>query len=329
MRGTFKIDLDQVFPQEELAKETGMSAFEHFITPLWGARGTDSDGNALDLGMIAGALVNEKDISKGLFTPDVSFPANRPEMDEYIFYSSLPQALSTEAEMMTKYGSQVLDGTKNCISRIHVTGGTNGILIRSLKKYRPFTPSFIGRAEDQAYLMSVLTGEKIRLAYAHKDGLIMRHDKEAFAQEAIESARMSKLIGDYIRILYFSKYGSILPGGVEEIKKQLDPFTGCFISKIPFTIVYLRFCLKAAQLFKSNSMEDGFDLIVNGSERIKKAIDFTSGNEMKNVFEKEQKAWKLYYDTLDAIEEALARNDDFALELKDAFNNIIRDCRLS
>jgi len=36
---TFKIDLDQVFPQNELVKETGLSVFEHFKTPLWSNRG--------------------------------------------------------------------------------------------------------------------------------------------------------------------------------------------------------------------------------------------------------------------------------------------------
>jgi hypothetical protein len=75
VRATFKIDLDQVFPQEALVKETGASAFEHLRTPLWGARGTASDGQPVELGMIAGALVNQGDIHKSLFTPDVPFPS--------------------------------------------------------------------------------------------------------------------------------------------------------------------------------------------------------------------------------------------------------------
>ncbi|WP_080807313.1 hypothetical protein [Halomicronema hongdechloris] len=44
VQGTFKIDLDQVFPQSELIEQTGASAFEHFMTPLWGAKGTDAWG---------------------------------------------------------------------------------------------------------------------------------------------------------------------------------------------------------------------------------------------------------------------------------------------
>ena len=199
IKATFKIDLDQVFPQNELVEQTSASAFEHFTTPLWGAHGLDSEARPIELGLIAGALVNESDISKSIFTADVTFSDGDLLPEEYIFFSRLPQALSTEAEMMTRYNTLDLDGKKTCIQRVHVTGGTNGILISSLRRHRPFTPSFFGRAEDQAYILSVYPNPGVRLAYAHKDGLIMRHDKETFAQGAIQSAHIGKLLGDYIR----------------------------------------------------------------------------------------------------------------------------------
>ncbi|MFH1082877.1 MAG: hypothetical protein V1751_05755, partial [Pseudomonadota bacterium] len=246
IQGTFKIDLDQVFPQDKLLRETGSSALEHLKTPLWGAEGIGRDGTMVELGMIAGALVNEKDIESSLFTPDVSFPVEEIQGDEWIFFSPLPQSISTEAEMMTRYPHESLYGWGNCIHRIHVTGGTCGILVDSLKRHRPFTPSFIGRAEDQAYLLSVLFNESGgSLRYVHKEGLIMRHDKEAFAGEAIESAHIGKLIGDYARILLFSQYAGVLSWPVKRIKELLDPFTGCFISHIPITVVYLRLALRA------------------------------------------------------------------------------------
>ena len=53
VRATFKIDLDQIFPQERLVEEGGGSAFEHFQSPLWGAQGFDVAGNAVELGMLA------------------------------------------------------------------------------------------------------------------------------------------------------------------------------------------------------------------------------------------------------------------------------------
>ncbi len=230
-RGTFKIDLDQVFPEKELKEQTGKSAFEHFKNPLWGGIGTDAFGNEVELGMIAGALVNERDISKGIYTPDVTFDEKpSPAPEARIFYSRLMMGFSTEAELMTRYTPDGIDGSSRCIQRIHVTGGTNGILTGFLRKHRPFTPSFIGRAEDQSYILSVLMNRGTKLAYLHEDGLIMRHDKEAFAADAIKAASHESTIGDYIRILYFSKYAEVLTGGdIDGIKKIIDPFTGCFV----------------------------------------------------------------------------------------------------
>lgn len=328
IRATFKIDLDQAFPQKELVAETGASAFEHFTSSLWGARGVDSRGKSVDLGMIAGALVNEHDIDKSLFTPDVPYPGRPRSADEYIFFSTLPQALSTEAEMMTRYNQDVLDGTRSCIQRIHVTGGTTGILVESLRRHRPFTPSFIGRAEDQAYILSILPHPGARLGYVHKDGLIMRHDKEAFAQEAIQSAYVTKLVSDYVRILYFSVYADALTGDVMRLKDILDPFTGCFVSIIPATVVYLRFALKAAALFAENHVGQGVEFVKSGARRIIKALDFVGGTEsmLARQYEKERLGWYLYYDTLAAIEDALKREDRFAQRLRKKAQGIIDRC---
>ena len=132
-----------------------------------------------------------------------------------------------------------------------MTGGTNGILVDSLRRFQPFTPSFIGRAEDQAYLLSTF-GRPNRLGYLHASGLIMRHDKEGFAQEAIAMAEVGKQIGDYLRILMFSAYAEALPLDIREIKNITDPFTGCFISKLPITVTLLRFSLRVATLFNED-----------------------------------------------------------------------------
>ncbi len=329
-RATFKIDLDQVFPQRELVAQAHASALELFKTPLWGARGRDAEKRDLELGMIAGALVNQGDIQESLFTPDVRFPDRELNPDEFLFFSALPQALSTEAEMMTRYDGEYLDGRKHCLQRVHITGGTNGILVDSLRRHRPFTPSFIGRAEDQAYLLSVLAGRDSRLAYVHRDGLIMRHDKEAFAEEAIRSATVGKLIGDYVRILLFSAYaGSV--GDTEQIKEVLDPFTGCFISRIPRTLVYLRFALKAAAFFAAGKDSEGEEFVALGARRIGEAVDFTSGDpsELHRTCEREREGWDLYYDVLSAIEEDLRRDAKFARELRSEARELVRRCCVS
>lgn len=325
IKATFKIDLDQVFPQKELVEETGLSAFGHLKTPLWGARGLSARGDPLEMGMIAGALVDEKDACNTIFTPDVPFPDIRRAPDEYFFFSTLPQALSTEVEMMTCYVPERLDGVKECLQRIHVTGGTNGILVDSLRRYRPFTPSFIGRAEDQAYILSVLTRPGTKLAYVHKDGLIMRHDKEAFAGEAIATARVGKLIGDYIRILYFTAYAGVLSKNTGRFKEVIDPFTGCFISRIPATVVYLRFAFKALSFFLSHQQDQGLEFVREGAERITKALGFVDEGKgrLRQIYEKERFGWDLYYDILLSLERALESRDVFAKGLREKARNII------
>jgi len=332
VKGSFKFDLDQVFDEEALVAETGQSALEHFVTPLWGAEGTETEGRAVELGMMAGALVNERDIGHGLFTPDVPIPEPVPEGEALIFYSPLPMALSTRAEMMTRYDNDILDGVETCIQRIHVTGGTSAALIGSIRNHRPFTPSFIGRAEDQAYLLCCLFKNPDKnLRYLHKPGLIMRHDKEAFAGQAIEGAKLGKYIGDLVRTLYFSYYARALPWSVKQTKRIIDPFTGCFVSKIPFTVVYLRLALNLAGFFAPDDpvkKEEGLKLLTLSASRLEgliRDLDSTP-NSLSAKYRDEKEGWDIFYDVLDRIEEGLAKGDDFAMELRRKARELVNGC---
>lgn len=332
-KATFKIDLDQVFPQEELSAETGKSAFEHFNSPLWGALGKDSGGKEVELGMIAGGLVNEKDIAAGLFTPDIPWPAELPEGENLFFFKQRPMAVSTRAELMTRYTSaQSPDGVTRALQRIHVTGGTNGIRFDALRRYRPFTPSFIGRAEDQGYILSVLSGlENGRaLRYAHASGLIMRHDKEAFAGDAVKAGKAGSYVGDLIRLFVFSMYAGFLPGGAKAVKSTVDPFTGCFITPIPATLALLRLALHLISL-EGGSSEDRAALLKLAGRRLPEWIG--NGNskaeELKSLWHTERRAWNAYYDALDNLEKALADADPAAGETRVAFKKLLSDCRIS
>lgn len=332
VRATFKIDLDQVFPQEALVAETGFSALERLKTPLWGALGEDDQGRPVELGLLAGALVNEEDIHKGLFTPDVPFPDRPLSPDELIFFSALPQALSTRAEMMTRYGSNGLDGRTTCIQRVHVTGGTTGALVKTLRRHRPFTPSFVGRAEDQAFILNNLFGPAPRPAYLHQPGLIMRHDKASFAAEAVRASRISKIIGDDLRILIFSAYARVLtPDPPDPLKHILDPFTGGFVSRIPKTVVHLRSAFRAAALFQRGSPEDGSQMVLEAGKRISKALDFVEGDpsELKQTYLRERKGWDTYYDVLSALERRLTQGGGAASKLRGLARRIVRECALT
>jgi len=335
IKATFKIDLDQVFPQKELVAETGKSAFEHFRTPLWGAVGTDSGGRDIELGMIAGALVNEKDIESGVFTPDIPWPEELPAGEDLLFYKLLPMAVSTRAELMTRYenvGDESPDGVTSALHRIHVTGGTNGIRLDALRRYKPFTPSFIGRAEDQGYLLSVLNGTEGEplLRYFHASGLVMRHDKEAFAGAAVKAGKAGSYVGDLIRLFVFSHYAGFLPGGQQSVKSQTDPFTGCFISPLPATLSLLRLALHLLDS-RGSSGEDRKALLELAGLRLPEWVKNREEKaaELKKQWFSERKAWNSYYNALDRIETALADGDPSASETALRFKDIIESCRIT
>lgn len=294
LKGTFKIDLDQVFDQQKLKQETGRYAFENFKSPLWGAEALDCQGRKVELGMIAGQLVNDSDIESSVYELDIKKPASDLEYDQYVFYKQKVQYISTAAEM--GYRSENKNDT---ILRCHVTGGTNGILIDALKKYRPFCPTFIGRAEDQAYLLSVLFKAEADsyLRYYHQDGLIMRHDKQSFIPANIEKSKTSKLIGDYERILLFSHYAAQILDDFERIKNELFPFTAAFITDTPFLLIYFRSLLKAYKLAAERPAE-AEEFLSELAERLAAVYQKMEEGCYQKRFEAEKRAWDNYYDIL-------------------------------
>jgi hypothetical protein len=307
IRATFKIDLDQAFPQEKLVAETGQSAFEHFMTPRWGASAIGVDGSDLDLALIAGGLVNEADIEMSLFTPDVT-PAALATPEDAIFSSRLPQALSTEFEI----------GAGRAIERVHVTGGASGILVAGLRRWRLFTPSVVGRAEDQAYLLSGLGDLANRPAYVHEPGLIMRHDKADLIPDLIKASAGSNHIGDLLRMRLFSAYAGM------DHKTLLDPFSGCFVSRLPLAITSLRFALHALHL---DSVDAAAAYLREGTKRLEESDVTVAALDDTVRFERE--GWTAFYDALDLIEQGVDRGDEGFAELVAAARTVVREAELA
>lgn len=330
VRATFKIDLDQVFPQEVLVAQSGKSALEHFMTPLWGARGTDSEDNTIDLSMIAGGLVNESDISNGLFTPDVKFPKEPLDPIDLLFPRTLMMSISTRAEIMTQYThhsneEHFPDGISHALQRVHVTGGTNGILIDALQKYRPFTPSFIGRAEDQAYLMSVYKQHinNTQLRYLHAAGLIMRHDKAAFAGEAIKAAKFGTYAGDLLRTILFSRYAQILPGGIPAFKHLFAPFTSCFSTSTPILSVFSRLMLHSLSLFDTSETLLTTQLRI-AADTLTEDIEATKSRQMiQTQYDLERISWNHFYDAIDTL-----AKQTHSTQVNTQIKKILTKCRI-
>jgi hypothetical protein len=164
------------------------------------------------------------------------------------------------------------------------------------------------------------------LAYLHEAGLIMRHDKKAFAQEAIEAAYIGQHLGDYVRLLYFSAYARVLTGGkIGRLKAIIDPFTGGFVSKIPVTVMYLRFALRAESLFEAGQDKRGREFVRQGAARLAEALDFVTGenSQLERTYNRERQGWNLFYDILAVIEDGLNDGDAFALALRDKAKRLI------
>ena len=112
-----------------------------------------------------------------------------------------------------------------------------------------------------------------------------------------------------------------LPWQYEKIKKTIDPFTGSFVSHIPFTTVCLRMALKATSLFAEKTEEkdlECLEFLKLGIKRVDETINSLTDDpdNLAKSFEREKRGWDIYYDILDNIEQGLKEKDDFALSMQ-------------
>ena len=282
-RYTFKIDLDQIFDQDFLIRKFGKTALQLLQNNNWGGTAVDWKGRDVELGMISGGLINAADWNHEDLIPDIERPVNsdifRQFTSKKIFCSQWPQAISTEAE--------ILNQSENS-QRVHVTGGTTGITLEALHKWRPFTPSFINRAEDQAYAISSISESKY-LTHLHAAGLIMRHDKNVFAGRVIAHASDSKAIGDVERILLFSNYTRFLKVTQKAASEHLWPFTSSFIAEKPEQLVQL--------IFSVDGSMRGDSYVFDGAKRLRKCVVFCN-NQISSRLNFETQAWNDFYKIL-------------------------------
>jgi hypothetical protein len=161
----------------------------------------------------------------------------------------------------------------------------------------------------------------------------MRHDKHAFAGEAIRTAAAGKLVGDYERMLLFSHYARALPWPLEEIRACLDPFTGTFVLPLPFTTALLCLALKALSLSGADAAKDGIfpdDLLRIGARRLRPLLERQKKDPgwMSRSYEAERSAWHTYYDILDRVEEGASKQSVEAMELARTARGIIEKTRV-
>jgi hypothetical protein len=183
----------------------------------------------------------------------------------------------------------------------------------------------VGRAEDQAFILSALFSESgASLRYLHKPGLIMRHDKEAFAAESIKAATHGRFIGDLARTYIYTAYAAALPWGVERTKEEIDPFTGCFVSHVPLSVILLRLLLMCVAMHSDRSESDtSIDTVLDLADRKLSPLIAARGDETVPArYKRERGAWNEYYD---ALERAEARG---GADLANRVQSILSDSRI-
>ena len=153
----------------------------------------------------------------------------------------------------------------------------------------------------------------------------MRHDKEAFAGQSMAAAKIGKLIGDDVRILVFSAYlDALAADGADRaaLGQLLDPFTGCFASETPVTLVLLRLALRTLRLAGSGVPHEAAEYAAGSARRV--AAEMSAHGDSDFVAAElalERGAWDAYYDAIDAIETEGG-------ELATRAAAILEDCRI-
>ncbi len=341
VKAVIKIDTDQSFPAERFYRETGWCWLESFTLPTLGALARDQNERDIYLGCFAGSLTNLDELigKDDLFLPDISIPdvpESIPEGEAGVFYQGLLQALITRGEAFPPElqwrALKILN--EYPYMRTFVTGGTTGFLIEALERYAPFVDTHVHRAEDQAFLLSVLfdqyDGNLLR--YVYFPGLHMIHEKESFASESIKIAEPYKKIYDLERIWNFSHLARALceikGWDFKDVRKTLNFFTASFIQPFPGLLALTRFVLSVAGKGGRNTE----DIIYQkeGLKRLSK-IAFSQERyyrETRTRVAKQIKAWRFYYDLMIRLRESAKKGDPFALALKKKAIEINNNCKL-
>ena len=148
------------------------------------------------------------------------------------------------------------------------------------------------------------------------------HEKGAFSGAAIEAAKHGRFVGDLARTYLFSRYAEALPWGFERIKTQLDPFTGCFITRRCWTVIVLRLIFTCTQTLLAEGEGPAAALFDLARERLSTLLDADTGMVMSvdERYWQEKAAWDLYYDALDRAEQQP--------EVKLAGLSLAKNCRV-
>ncbi|ADK79513.1 hypothetical protein Spirs_0357 [Sediminispirochaeta smaragdinae DSM 11293] len=295
IRASFKLDTDEGILSRNLKEATGKSWFETLCHPLWGAQAVDPKGQTVYLGVNEGEYVNSNDIDtlgypEALRTPDVKLPASHAGRDLF-FQKGFAHGNAT-----AWYNE--FDDLEELISHPVVKGGGYGITNDGIRQAAPFTWSKVGRAEDQQFYFSALSGGVRGIFHPN---LRIAHYKNAVsgAEHKTESTRLA---GDMYRLVQFSFLAEYFG-----VKEELDPMPGVFASRLARAQAFFHLIHRAAAFLMEGKGDHASFLLSEGLRSLadfEKLID--SGKALEEI-EKERALWRQFINTTDTLSAGVVR----------------------
>jgi len=295
IKAGFKLDTDEGIRSEDLFNATGKTWFQTMCHNLWGANAVDYKGKSIKLGINIGEYINNTDITKlgykkSMRVPDVKIPDSYISKD--IFFHK------TVAHGKTTFIYNRFNGLNNLISHPVVKGGAYGITNDSLKKFKPFAFSEIGRAEDQGfYISSISKG----LKGIFNPDLRIAHYKEHVSLSE-KRTEVSRFIGDMYRLILFEHIVNVL-----DVKEEIDPMPGIFAGKLARTQAFFSIIYRAYYYCTRNQVNEASTLLESGIdelEELKRKID--SGKIKKDIV-RESRQWEEFVEIAEKINKEESR----------------------
>lgn len=301
----FKLDTDEGIKSKDLYSITSRTWFQTLCNKIISSSAIDSKGNKFKIHFIIGEYINNIDIIKNgyknaIFLSDVKPP--RSFKNNMIFFNkAFVHAKTTSIynkHSILKFNNNI-DSGSTYISHPVVKGGGYGIVNTGLKNYTPFSPSFITRAEDQAFYYTGFS-EGIRGLFI--ETLRIAHYKEKYSYSE-KKTEIDRLIEDMHRLILFSELGKIL-----DKKDDLDPMPGAFISYFPFTQSFFTIIYNTFLLIIKNEIKKGIYLYTNGLKRLEQLTNFIEHNDINKIFNTEKKHWECFIKAIEKLKEEEVKN---------------------
>jgi hypothetical protein len=100
----------------------------------------------------------------------------------------------------------------------------------------------------------------------------------------------------------------------------LDPFTGCFASATPQTLVLLRVALRTLRLFGSGKTDDAREYASDAPQRVTETLEtYGDPDVVADALATERAVWDSYYEAIEVFAPALTQRTVA----------IIADCRVA